>query len=164
LVKLRVDFRHPSESTRKDTEKIKGFQASAVKGKYYKSNGNLYQFKLDKWTEQGPTINAAFASANAEDVRDLHLITSAMIRNSPSAAILEYSDARSGDDSSGYFSVGSNPTFARAGGSDDRSAYSGRSYKSQNSARSARSGGSTGSKTKYMINNLMAKASQASQR
>jgi len=41
LVKLRVDFRHPSESTRKDTEKIKGFQASAVKGKYYKSNGNL---------------------------------------------------------------------------------------------------------------------------
>lgn len=54
-------------------------------------------------------------------MRDLHLITSAMIRNSPSAAILEYSDARSGDDSSGYFttdhSVGSNPTFARPGGS-----------------------------------------------
>lgn len=41
LVKLCVDFRHPSASTRKDTEKIKGFQASAVKGKYYKSNGNL---------------------------------------------------------------------------------------------------------------------------
>mmetsp|Transcript_1901 Transcript_1901/g.2888 ORF Transcript_1901/g.2888 Transcript_1901/m.2888 type:complete len:86 (-) Transcript_1901:306-563(-) len=84
-----------------------------------------------------------------------------MIRNSPSAAILEYSDARSGDDSSGYFttdhSVGSNPTFARPGGSDDRSAYSGRSYKSQNSARS---GGSTGSKGKYIINNLIAKASQ----
>ena len=78
---------------------------------------NRFQFKLDKWTDQGPTINAAFASANAEDVRDLHLITSAMIRNSPSAAILEYTDARSGDDSSGYFSVGSNPTFARAGGS-----------------------------------------------
>jgi hypothetical protein len=79
---------------------------------------NRYQFKLDKWTDQGPTINAAFASANAEDVRELHLITAAMIRNSPSAAILEYTDARSaGDDSSGYFSAGSNPTFARASGS-----------------------------------------------
>jgi len=40
-IKLRVDFRHPSKSTSRDTEKIKGFQASVVKGKYYKSNGML---------------------------------------------------------------------------------------------------------------------------
>jgi hypothetical protein len=54
--------------------------------------------------------------------------------------------------------------FASSLFTDDRSAYSGRSYKSHNSARSARSGGSTGSKTKYAFNNVMAKASQSIQR
>ena len=55
--------------------------------------------------------------------------------------------------------------FASSLFTDDRSAYSARSYKSQNSARSARSGGSTGgSKTKYAFNNVMAKVSQSIQR
>jgi hypothetical protein len=39
LVKLRVDFLNLDASTRKDTEHIRGFQASMVKGKYYKSKG-----------------------------------------------------------------------------------------------------------------------------
>jgi hypothetical protein len=39
LVKLRVDFLNLDASTRKDTEHIRGFQASMIKGKQYKSKG-----------------------------------------------------------------------------------------------------------------------------
>ena len=41
LVKLRIDFEDPNKSTRKDTEQIKGFHASVVKHKFYKSTGNV---------------------------------------------------------------------------------------------------------------------------
>lgn len=41
LVKLRIDFRNPNFSTRKETENITGFVASSVKRKNYKSNGLL---------------------------------------------------------------------------------------------------------------------------
>jgi len=76
---------------------------------------NRHQFKLDKWTNEGPTINAAFASNTREDVSELHLIVSAMIRKNLSAFISEHArnHSRAGEDSSGHYSttdysVGSN--------------------------------------------------------
>jgi hypothetical protein len=91
---------------------------------------NSYQFKLDKWTDQGPSINAAFGSETEEDIRELHLILNAMLRRSPatSIAISHYAASRDstasagGDDSSGYFatdynSILSNPNGIHAYGS-----------------------------------------------
>jgi hypothetical protein len=77
------------------------------------------QFKLDKWTDQGPTITAAFGSKTPEEVSELHAILTEMLQQNPtnaafSAAML---DARDGDSSGHYpseYSVGSNPTFARS--------------------------------------------------
>lgn len=151
LVKLRINVMDPNTSTRKDTERITGFHASKTKAKSYKNGGFVHQFKLDKWTDQGPTIAAAFGSQHAEEIRDLHLIVMEMLRASPlsaavNAAMAELKD-RDGD-SSGYFSssysVGSNPTFARP---DDRSYTSGHS---------TRSAGSTGSGKKYLLNSARA--------
>lgn len=71
---------------------------------YDTTPSNRHQFKLDKWTDQGPSINAAFGSETEEDVRELHLIMSAMLVKSPSSvAMVNYTDSRFGDDSSGYF-------------------------------------------------------------
>jgi hypothetical protein len=158
LVKLRIDFQNPDNSTHKDKETIKGFQASTVKGKVYNKNGMLHQFKLDKWTDQGPTIAAAFGSESYQDIYELHLIVAEMIGKSPGGAgLAELGHSRdAGEDSSGYFSgaqsVGSNPTFARRapGQSDDKSNYS--EY-------SSRSAGSYGSKSKYIVNNIKKAAS-----
>lgn len=151
LVKLRIDFENPNKSTRKDTEVIKGFHASAVKGKMYKGAGIVNQFKLDKWTDQGPTITAAFGSKTPEEVSELHAIVTEMLQQNPtnaafSAAML---DARDGDSSGHYpseYSVGSNPTFARSPSGDDISYHSGYD--------SSRSVNSSGSKSKYLINNV----------
>jgi len=80
---------------------------------------NSHQFKLDKWTDQGPTIAAAFGSESYQDIYELHLIVAEMIGKSPGGAgLAELGHSRdAGEDSSGYFSgaqsVGSNPTFAR---------------------------------------------------
>ena len=183
LVKLRVDFHNPNFSTRKETENITGFQASAVKVKHYKSSGLLHQFKLDKWTGEGPTINAAFGSETGENVSELYQIMSAMIRTSSYADITKYgrSDSHTGDDSSAYYSAadysgGKSPSLAwttvdlrfldffqllanflkcfLAFSTDDRSAYSGRSQFSHRSQNSVRSGVSTGSKNNYLLNRL----------
>lgn len=166
LVKLRVDFLDPNLSTRKNDEHILGFQASTIKVKNYKSKGMVHQFKLDKWTDQGPSINAAFGSETEEDVRELHLIMSAMLVKSPSSvAMVNYTDSRYGDDSSGYFmtdhhSSRSNPNVVHpySSADDERSHYSGRS---RHSGRSHNSASSTGSRSKYFLNNLKATVSRS---
>mmetsp|Transcript_4701 Transcript_4701/g.8996 ORF Transcript_4701/g.8996 Transcript_4701/m.8996 type:complete len:381 (-) Transcript_4701:132-1274(-) len=170
-VKLRVDFLHLDASTRKDTEHIRGFQTSMIKGKQYKSKGMVYQFKLDKWTDQGPSINAAFGSETEDDVRELHIIMNAMLRTSPttSLAMAQYAASRdtTGDDSSGYFgttdydSVRNEPNQMQAyssGSVDGRSHYSGRS---NYSGRSYNSANSNGSKSKYFVNGLKARVSRS---
>ena len=63
----------------------------------------MHQFKLDKWTDAGPTINGAFGSQNEDEIRELHIIFRAMLKESPMyKTIGSYDGGRSGDDSSAF--------------------------------------------------------------
>lgn len=174
LVKLRVNFSNPNISTRKDTENIKGFQCSPMKMKSYKTSGYMHQFKLDKWTDAGPTINGAFGSQNEDEIRELHIILRAMLKESPMyKTIGSYDGGRSGDDSSAFSamsfrqggSVSARSSYisgasSTSGGASRTSHVSQRSNVSQRSTHSQYSGHSQsgGERKSYWKNNIMANA------
>lgn len=143
LVKLKIDFVNDLYISG-----MNGYKASSIRFKNYGKSGLLHQFKLEKWMSYGPTIVAAFASKNENDVTELRTIMNEMIRTSPQRnRVLGTEDD---NDNSAY-------------NSDNRSYHSGRSERSQRSAfsaqglqkklsgmmggsdRSIRSGGSMGS-------------------
>jgi len=139
-VKLQVDFSSDVYKTN-----VKGYKVSPVQLKDYGKNGMMYQFKLERWLGTGPTIAAAFASVNENDVRNLFMIMQEMIRNSPQRIQDYESDASSFYDSdtgsrAGYFSDGSRLTDYSQGSKRSSSGRSWRSSKSDRSLKSNKSG------------------------
>lgn len=55
------------------------FFATTIKVKDYYSQGTLHHFKLERWNQHGPTISAAFASKNPNDVFCLRRLICDMI-------------------------------------------------------------------------------------
>lgn len=78
LVKLEIDFVQDMFQ-----RGVRGYQATNQSLKNY-SNQMLYQFKLERWMEYGPTIAAAFASANEREIFQLRTIISEMLKRSQS--------------------------------------------------------------------------------
>lgn len=67
LVKFRIDFK--DEMLRPG---VRGFRTTEVKSKTYTKGGPLiYNFKLEKWMDLGPSILAVFASESPEEIEFL---------------------------------------------------------------------------------------------
>jgi hypothetical protein len=72
LVKLHIDF--------EDEAKGSVYKTSTPHKKMYPKGGFLHQFKLEKWSENGPIIVAAFGAETEDDTRELELILGHLIR------------------------------------------------------------------------------------
>lgn len=80
LVKVRFDFH--DEMTRKSN--IRGFRMTDIKLKTYERKGEpMYHFKLEKWTDLGMSIAAAFASPTIDDVEALKVVISNCLESCP---------------------------------------------------------------------------------
>lgn len=79
LVKLHIDFQKDVERE----EGVLGHRILPVKKKSYGKNEEMYQFKLEKWTNLGCSVLAAFASQEEDEVQILHDIISEMLRSCP---------------------------------------------------------------------------------
>lgn len=77
LVKLEVDFLEDAYKAN-----VRGYQVTSVRCKNY-NNQLLHQFKLERWMDYGPTIAAAFASHSENDVNQLRIIISEMMKRCP---------------------------------------------------------------------------------
>lgn len=77
LVKLTVDFVQDSFKPG-----VNGYQVTPQKLKSY-NNEMLYQFKLERWMDYGPTIAAAFGSHNQIEVDNLRTILVDMLKRAP---------------------------------------------------------------------------------
>mmetsp|Transcript_40173 Transcript_40173/g.121085 ORF Transcript_40173/g.121085 Transcript_40173/m.121085 type:complete len:279 (+) Transcript_40173:1066-1902(+) len=73
LIKARFDFR--DEMTRQKSG-IRGFRMTDLKLKTYGKGEPMYNFKLEKWTDLGMSIIAAFASPTVDDVESLREVIS----------------------------------------------------------------------------------------
>jgi hypothetical protein len=62
-----------NNNTNKDGSRILGHRILPVKKKsYHKNEPEMYQFKLERWTNMGVSVLAAFASEEEEDVQVLY--------------------------------------------------------------------------------------------
>jgi len=77
LVKMEVDLVQDA-----NTMNVKGYQVTNLRCKSYQSS-MLHQFKLERWMDYGPTIAAAFASQQEQDVYNLRTIISEMMKMHP---------------------------------------------------------------------------------
>lgn len=81
LVKVRFDFR---DEMAKKQSSLRGFRMTDVKLKTYERKGEpMYHFKLEKWTDLGNDIVAAFASPTIEDVEALTNAISICLKSCP---------------------------------------------------------------------------------
>lgn len=77
LVKLKIDFVEDLYQAN-----CRGYQVTSQRLKAYQ-NKMLHQFKLERWMDYGPTIAAAFASSNENEVNNLRTVFSEMMKRSP---------------------------------------------------------------------------------
>lgn len=86
LVKLHVDFL-------KDQLKqgIRGYRMMEIKPKKY-SGVLLYNFKLEKWTDLGSTVEAAFASQDKQKVEALRTSIANCLRQCPKNGLFSIND------------------------------------------------------------------------
>ena len=79
LVKMNIDFKDHLVF-----ENMLGYKVSRTSSKSYRtSDGNIYQFKIDKWYNHGPSVNAAIGGKNEIDVRNIRKIMTAMMMLHP---------------------------------------------------------------------------------
>lgn len=77
LVKLAINFVHDLYKPN-----VRGYQVTQSRSKQY-GRKYLKQFKLERWMDYGPTIAAAFASADPKEVDDLRHTLVDCMRNTP---------------------------------------------------------------------------------
>ena len=77
LIKLAVNFVHDLYKPN-----VRGYQVTQARSKQYGMK-ILKQFKLERWMDYGPTIAAAFASTDPNEVDDLRQALVECMRNTP---------------------------------------------------------------------------------
>ena len=78
LIKFNIDFKNHVQY-----DGALGYKVSTVATKEYRSDGYMYQCKIDKWYSYGPSVSAAVGSKNEMQVRNLRSIMAAMIDLNP---------------------------------------------------------------------------------
>lgn len=77
LVKLEIDLVGDTLD-----RSVRGYQVTNQRLKNYNGKG-LYQFKIERWMEYGPTIAAAFGSPNEREIFQLRTVFSEMLKRVP---------------------------------------------------------------------------------
>lgn len=77
LVKLKIDLIDDLGK-----QNVRGYQLTNQRMKNYNSK-NLYQFKIERWMDYGPTIAGAFGSQNEREIFQLRTIFGEMLKRCP---------------------------------------------------------------------------------
>lgn len=112
LVKLNIDL---VEDLR--DKGTRGYQVTNQRLKNY-NNKMLYQFKIERWMDYGPTIAAAFGSPNEREIFQLRTIFSEMLKRSPGEHAVRHNTRIAGNPNSGNGVVSAfypTPASGRAG-------------------------------------------------
>jgi len=90
LVKLQIDFLKDMElGGGNSKESVLGHRILPVKRKSYgKNEEDMYQFKLERWTNLGCSVLAAFASQEEDEVQILHDTISEILNNCPNNGLM----------------------------------------------------------------------------
>jgi len=89
LVKLRIDFF--DEITKRNN--IRGYKMTQVKSKSYgKHTAPMYQFKLERWSDLGVSLAAAFASPVEGEVKEIRRGIETCLNNCPNNGLRSIDD------------------------------------------------------------------------
>jgi len=126
LVKLDIDFINDLYKSN-----AKGYRPTSINLKDYAKHGMLYHFKLEFWTEFGPSVKGSFSSKNENDVYCLRRIMAGMIEKSPQQGRgVDESNGQSGSsayDSDAYSIHSSGRGSNKSGYQSGNSGYSAKS-------------------------------------
>lgn len=88
LIKLRVDFY--DDLSRKS---VRGYKMTPIKVKAYEKKGpHVHQFKLERWTDLGVSIVAAFASSDPDELESLRTVIEGCMEKCPDNGLRSIDD------------------------------------------------------------------------